>query len=96
MKWLLRWEFVFVPACHIGRKSLPSSIPSWQEETVQQTLQQPSEIPRSQSDANVYLYYKPDPPYFTCVVARHLNGEGFIITTYRTNRIKIGDFIWTA
>jgi hypothetical protein len=67
-----------------------------QEEAVQQTLQTPSEIRRSQSDANVYLYYKSDPPYFTCVVARHLNGEGFIITAYRTNRIKIGELIWTA
>lgn len=67
-----------------------------QEEVVQRTLQEPSEIRRSQSDANVYLYYKPDPPYLTCVVARHLNGEGFIITAYRTNRIKIGDSIWTA
>ncbi len=67
-----------------------------QEAAVQQTLQAPSEIRRSQNDANVYLYYRPDPPYFICVVARHLNGEGFIITAYRTNRIKIGDSIWTA
>jgi hypothetical protein len=67
-----------------------------QEEIVQQALQHPSEIRRSQSDTNVYLYYKPDPHYFICVVARHLNGEGFIITAYRTNRIKIGDSIWTA
>jgi hypothetical protein len=67
-----------------------------QEETVQQTLRQPSEIRQSQSDTKVFLYYKPDPPYFICVVARHLNGEGFIITAYRTNRIKIGDSIWTV
>jgi hypothetical protein len=67
-----------------------------QEEAVQQTLREPSEIRQSQSDLDVYLYYKPDPPYFICVVARHLNGDGFIITTYRTNRIKIGASIWTA
>ncbi|MGB3494511.1 MAG: hypothetical protein WBA57_17415 [Elainellaceae cyanobacterium] len=67
-----------------------------QEEAVQQTLQDPSEIRRSQSDADVYLYYKPEPPNFICVVTRHLNGEGFVITTYRTNRIKIGDLVWTA
>ncbi len=33
---------------------------------------------------------------FVCVVARHLNGEGFIITAYRTNLIKIGETVWTA
>lgn len=66
------------------------------EKAVQQALLDPSEIRRSRSDSDVYLYYKLDSPYWICVVARHLNGEGFIITTYRTNRIKIGDSIWTA
>jgi hypothetical protein len=67
-----------------------------QEQLVQQTLQKPSEIRRSRSDPDLYLYYKPEPPYFICVVARHLNGDGFIVTAYRTDRIKIGDSIWTA
>jgi type IV secretory pathway component VirB8 len=26
----------------------------------------------------------------------HLNGYGFIITAYRTNKIKRGDLIWKA
>jgi len=59
-------------------------------------LSQITSARRSQSDADVYLYYKPELPYFICVVARHLNGEGFVITAYRTNRIKIGDLVWTA
>jgi len=67
-----------------------------QEKIVQQALQHPSEIRRSRSDPDIYLYYKPDPPYFVCVVCRHLNGEGFIVTTYRTNKIKIGDSVWTT
>ena len=65
------------------------------EEEVQETLQYPIEIRRSRSDRDVYLYYKADPPYFICVVARHLNGEGFIITAYRTNKMKIGESVWT-
>jgi hypothetical protein len=67
-----------------------------EEEKVKQTLSYPQEIRRSKSDPDVYLYYKIYPPYFICVVARHLNGEGFIITAYRTNRIKIGENVWTA
>ncbi|NES19750.1 MAG: DUF4258 domain-containing protein [Symploca sp. SIO3E6] len=65
------------------------------EDFVKQVLQEPIEVRRSLSDPMVYLYYKDDPPYFLCVVARHLNGEGFIITVYRTDKIKRGEAVWT-
>ncbi len=65
-----------------------------QEDVIKQFLQKPTEIRRSQSDPNVFLYYKSEPPYYVCVVARHLNGEGFIITAYRTDRIKRGESVW--
>lgn len=71
-------------------------IMSGQEELVQQTLQTPVEIRQSSSDLAVYLYYKPSPPYFICVVAKHLNGEGYIVTAYRTDRIKRGVCVWMA
>jgi len=29
------------------------------------------------------------------VVARYLNGDGFLITAYRTNKIKEGTLLWT-
>jgi hypothetical protein len=64
------------------------------DELVKQTLRQPLEIRRSRSDSGVYLHYKSESPYFICVVVRHLNGEGFIITTYRTDKIKRGELIW--
>ncbi|NEO98521.1 MAG: DUF4258 domain-containing protein [Symploca sp. SIO2E9] len=65
------------------------------EEFVKLVLQEPIEVRRSRSDPMVYLYYKDEPPYFLCVVARHLNGEGFIITVYRTDKIKRGEPVWT-
>lgn len=64
------------------------------EDLVKKTLQYPTEIRRSLSDSMVYLYYKADPPYYLCTVTRHLNGEGFIITIYRTNKIKRGELVW--
>ncbi|WP_024750290.1 hypothetical protein [Crocosphaera subtropica] len=67
-----------------------------QENIVKQTLQFPTEIRRSKTDLDVYLYYKYQLPYFVCVVAKHLNRDGFIITAYRTNNIKRGDLIWTT
>jgi len=65
------------------------------EDFVKLVLKEPIEVRRSKSDPMVYLYYKDDPPYFICVVARHLNGEGFIVTVYRTDKIKRGELVWT-
>ena len=51
-------------------------------------------IRRSSEDKDVYLYYSPYDKYFICVIARHLNGEGFIITAYITDKIKEGEKVW--
>ena len=48
----------------------------------------------SQEDENVYLYYRKVGKYYVCVVCRHLNGEGFIITAYLTYRAKEGKEVW--
>ncbi|MFQ4134882.1 DUF4258 domain-containing protein [Nodosilinea sp. PGN35] len=65
------------------------------EVLVQQALQTPIEIRQSKSDPSVYLHYGVEPPYLICVVVRYLNGDGFIITAYRTNKIKEGAVVWT-
>lgn len=65
------------------------------EEDVKITLSDPDEIRLSKSDAQVYLFYREDGRQrWVCAVARRLNGEGFLITTYRTNSIKEGIRIW--
>jgi len=64
------------------------------EEDVRMCLSQPVEIRRSSEDADVYLYYLPYKKYHICVVVRHLNGDGFIITAYITDKIKEGVTIW--
>ena len=61
------------------------------ETLVKSTLENPSQIRRSRKDLNVYLYYKKINENYSCVVIKHLNGEGFIITTYITDRIKAGE-----
>ena len=62
---------------------------------VRQASAAPAQVRRSRTDAHVHLYYcvKPRTPYPVCVVARHLNGDGFI-TAYRTDRIKEGEPVW--
>jgi len=65
------------------------------ENDVKETLEDPSEIRRSKSDQNVYLFYKPERiGRWVCVVAKQTNGNGFLITTYPTNAIKEGTRIW--
>ena len=68
---------------------------SGQEQLVKEVLKNPDEIRRSQSDSNVYLFYKlKQRKRWICASARRLNGDGFLITTYPTDAIKEGERIW--
>lgn len=65
------------------------------EQIVQETLQAPDEIRVSRNDPNVYLFYKSEGANrWVCAVAKRLDGEGFLITTYPTDAIKEGTKIW--
>ncbi len=64
------------------------------ENEVIETLSKPDEIRQSKTDTHVYLYYKKFDENFMAVVCKHLNGEGFIVTTYITDSIKEGNLIW--
>jgi len=62
---------------------------------VQATLHSPDEIRLSKSDPQVYLFYRSDgAKRWVCAVTKRLNGEGFLITAYRTSNIKEGDLLW--
>lgn len=62
---------------------------------VQNTLSNLDEIRLSKTDSQVYLFYRDDgAKRWVCAVARRLNGEGFLITAYRTSAIKEGELIW--
>lgn len=64
------------------------------EPEVKEALSSPDEIRQSKKDDSVYLYYLYKGKFSVCVVCRHLNGEGYIITAYMTDRIKEGERIW--
>jgi len=58
-------------------------------------LRNPDVIIREKIDPSVYLYYKHHRGgYFICVVAKHLNGDGYIITAYITDHIKRGEIVY--
>jgi hypothetical protein len=65
------------------------------EVDVQATLANPDEVRLSRSDPQVYLFYRVDgEKRWVCAVSKRLNGEGFLITAYRTGAIKEGTAIW--
>ncbi len=64
------------------------------ESLVKKCLQYPEEIRLSQEDKSVYLYYRQWENYYLCVVAKNLNGDGYIITIYITDKIKEGEKVW--
>ena len=62
-----------------------------QEDLVKRALTAPEEIRRSRKDQSVFLHYTKSGTRYGCVVVKHLNGDGFVVTAYLTDKIKIGD-----
>jgi hypothetical protein len=75
----------------VGRKHLEIA---GREKEVQAALHDAECVRVSQADKEVFLYYRRSGPYFLCVVCRHTNGEGFVITIYLTDRLKEGHEVW--
>jgi hypothetical protein len=66
------------------------------EAEVQRVLQTPEEVRRSRGDPTVLLFYRSEQlGRWLCAVAKRLNAEGFLITTYPTDAIKEGERIWS-
>jgi hypothetical protein len=64
-----------------------------QENLVKLTIATPNEVRRSKKDETIHLHYRKSGDDYCCVVVKHLNGDGFVVTTYMTSKIKIGDRI---
>ena len=75
--------------------SVKHPVLSGHEMEVQQALADPQEIRRSRQDKDVYLFYRGNEPRWICAVARHEGQEGFLITAYPADKIKMGDAVWT-
>lgn len=64
------------------------------EDIVKSILQTPDEIRQSKIDKEVFLYYKQFDKLY-CVVVKHREKEGFLITAYPVDKIKEGEIVWT-
>jgi hypothetical protein len=64
------------------------------EEVVVDAFVSPFEIRRSLKDPSVHLYYGRYSGKFVCVVVKHINGDGYVVTAYVTSRVGKGEVIW--
>lgn len=51
-------------------------------------------IRQSKRDEKIFLLYIQKELYWLCTVCKKLNGVGFMITSYITDKIKEGETIW--
>jgi len=61
---------------------------------ISECLKSPSQIRRSKQDNKVLLFYLSLEKYILSVVVKREHSTGFIITAYRTDKIKEGEVIW--
>jgi hypothetical protein len=67
-------------------------------EAVKQTFSAPAEVRQSRRDPSVLLFYTRAGRYWLVAVARRLDGQGFLVTAYRTDTMtdtmKEGEQLW--
>lgn len=62
---------------------------------VMDLLQNPDEVRKSVQDPFICLYYKNLDKKYLVVVVKYLNSHGFVITIYKTSKLKRkGEKIW--
>ena len=70
-----------------------------EKEKMKKTLVSPQIVRRSTYDDKVWLFYRlfeetPVTEKYLMVAVKILNDKGFVVTSYFTDRIKIGEEIW--
>jgi len=69
------------------------------EDRIEETLQHPKQVRKSNTDNQVILNYR----YYLntlmgdkwlCAVTKYLDNDAFLLTAYLTNRIKQGELLW--
>ena len=63
---------------------------------IKQVLKMPDLITKSKIDKKVLLFYKKINGYWICVVVKTSLLDGFVITTYITDKIKEGENVWES
>ncbi len=82
------WNKIF----HIKHKEVETT-----KEIVTKVLASPDEVRKSVQDPYIFLFYKKEDTKYLVVVVKYLNGSGFVVTIYKTSKVKHkGKLIWRA
>jgi len=70
-----------------------------QIDRLRETVVDPDEVRKSVYDPSVWLFYRfyadtPVTEKYLLVIAKISNKEGFIVTSFFTNRVKTGGLVW--
>jgi hypothetical protein len=80
------WEFVVTVNHPVMRERATE---------VQDALHTPDEVRQSRSDPAAFLFSRAEVSgHWSCAVTNQLNDTGFLITTYPTDAIKEGEWVW--
>ena len=63
-------------------------------EAVKAALSAPDEIRRRSRDERILLFYRASEHRWVVAVARHSNGDGYLVTADQTDAIKEGETLW--
>ncbi|MBI3582209.1 MAG: hypothetical protein HY098_09100 [Nitrospinae bacterium] len=69
------------------------------EPAIMETLNNPEEVRRSQSDDKAFLYYRflratPAGDKYLCAVVKEGGVDAFLLTAYLTDKIKKSEMVW--
>jgi len=74
--------------------TLKHPVMAGQDNKVIKTLKYPDTVKLSEKDDKVFLYYKKFAEKYICVVVRHEDGKGFVISTFPVDKIRIGTKVY--
>ena len=58
------------------------------------TIERPDIIKRSLKDPEIFAYYQKIKDKYFCLIAKHENGEGFVVTAYVARKITMGELVY--
>lgn len=64
------------------------------EDDIRKTLADPDQIRRDPQNKAVFQYHKKCTDHYVRVVVKHLDDEGFIITTFPEKKTGGGELVW--
>ncbi len=94
MDWIIEIVDIYGRRIHLSRERwshiLKHPEMANQMEQIRETLEHPDTIIHSQSDPQVHFYFKyyKEKREYLFISVKYLNGDGFIITSHYTDKIK--------